>query len=62
MLEKIESRMRRSQRMRWLDGNHQCNEHELGQILRDGEGQGGLVCCCPWGRRGVEESSTRLGN
>ena len=25
----------------WL---HQCNEHELGQTLGDGEGQGGLVC------------------
>ena len=31
--------------MRWLDGN----EHELGQTPGDGEGQGGLVCCSPWG-------------
>ena len=29
--------------------NHQCNGHELGQIWGDGEGQGGLVCCNPWG-------------
>ena len=29
--------------------HHQCNGHELGQTLRDGEGQGGLACCSPWG-------------
>ena len=23
--------------------------HELGQTLGDGEGQGGLACCSPWG-------------
>ena len=23
--------------------------HELGQTLRDGEGQGSLLCCSPWG-------------
>ena len=28
---------------------HQCNGHELGQTLGDGEGQGGLACCSPWG-------------
>ena len=28
--------------------HHQCNEHELGQTLRDGEGQGGLAYCSPW--------------
>ena len=26
---------------------HQLNEHELGQILGDGEGQGVQVCCGP---------------
>jgi len=29
--------------------HHQCNGHEDGQTLRDGEGEGGLVCCSPWG-------------
>ena len=33
---------------RW---HHRCNRHELGQISGDGEGQGGLVCCRPWGRK-----------
>ena len=35
--------------------HHPCNEHELGQTLGDGEGQGGLVCCSP---RGCKESDT----
>ena len=29
--------------------HHRCNEHELGQTSGDGEGQGGLVPCSPWG-------------
>jgi len=29
--------------------HHQCNGHELGQTLGDGEEQGGLACCSPWG-------------
>ena len=29
--------------------HHRCNGHELGQTLGDGVGQGGLVCCSPWG-------------
>ena len=29
--------------------HHLSNEHELGQTLGDGEGQGGLACCSPWG-------------
>ena len=50
MLRMIEGR-RRWQRMRWLDGHHQCNGHELGQTSEDGEGQRGMVCCSPWGCR-----------
>ena len=29
--------------------HHQCNGHELGQTLGDGEGQRGLPGCSPWG-------------
>ena len=29
--------------------NHQFSGHELEQTLGDGEGQGSLVCCSPWG-------------
>ena len=29
--------------------HHQFSGHELGHTLRDGEGQGSLACCSPWG-------------
>ena len=29
--------------------HHQLNGHEFDQTLGDGEGQGSLVCCSPWG-------------
>ena len=29
--------------------HHQVNGHEFEQGPGDGEGQGGLVCCSPWG-------------
>ena len=28
---------------------HQLNGHEFEQALGDGEGQGSLACCSPWG-------------
>ena len=31
--------------------HHQFNRHELGWTLGDSEGQGGLSCCSPWGRK-----------
>ena len=31
--------------------HHQVNGQESEQALGDGEGQGSLVCCRPWGRR-----------
>ena len=38
------------------EGYHRLNRHELAQTLGDGEGQGSLVCHCPWGTK----SQTRL--
>ena len=29
--------------------HHRLNGHESEQTLGDGEGQGSLVCCSPWG-------------
>ena len=29
--------------------HHLLDGHELEQALGDGEGQGGLACCSPWG-------------
>ena len=34
--------------------HHRCNEHEHGQTLGDGEGQGGLACCSPWGHKELD--------
>ena len=52
MLGKIEGKRRRGQqRMRWLDGITDSVDSELGQTPGDSEGQGGLACCSPWGRR-----------
>ena len=31
--------------------HHQLNGHEFEQVPGDGEGQGGLVCCSPWGHK-----------
>ena len=37
--------------------HHQCNGHELGHSLGDGDGQGGLMCCSLWGH--TELNTTR---
>ena len=44
--------------MRWLEWHHQFNGHELGQTLGGGEGQGGLVCCSPWGHKESDTTET----
>ena len=31
--------------------HHQLNVHGFEQVSGDGEGQGSLVCCSPWGRK-----------
>ena len=50
MLGKIEDRrIRERQRIRWLDGITGSMEFE--QALGDDEGQGGLACCSPLGRK-----------
>ena len=33
---------------------HQLNRHEFEQTLADGEGQGSLACCSPWGRKALK--------
>ena len=51
MLGKIEGRRRRGhQKMRWLDSITDAMNMTW-QTLGDGEGQGGLVSCSPWGHK-----------
>ena len=48
MLGGVGGRRRRGQqRMRWLDGITDSMDVSPGV----GDGQGGLVCCSPWGRK-----------
>ena len=49
MLRKIEGRRRGQQRMKLVGWYHRFNGHELWQTLGDGERQGTLAYCCPWG-------------
>ena len=51
MLGKTEGRRRRGKRDEMVGWHHGLNGHEFEQALGDGEGQGGLACCSPWGRR-----------
>ena len=41
--------------------HHQLNGHEFGQAPGDGEEQGSLVCCSPWGHKELEMTE-RLNN
>ena len=34
--------------------HHRFNEHECEQTPGDGEGQGSLACCSPWGHEGLD--------
>ena len=55
MLGKTEGRRRRGWQDEMAGRYNWCTEHELGQAPGDGEGQGGLLCCGPWG---CKESDT----
>ena len=52
MLGKIEGRKRRGRTEdEMVEQHHQLNGHEFEQALGVGDGQGGLVCCSPWGHK-----------
>ena len=55
MLGKIEGRRRRAAKNKMVGWHHQLNGHESEHTLGYSEGQGGSVCCSPWG---CKESDT----
>ena len=44
-----------------VEWHHQLNGHNFEQALGDGEGQGSLACCSPWGRKD-SDMTVRLNN
>ena len=38
--------------------HHQLNGYEFEQAMRDGEGQGSLMCCSPWGCKELDTTET----
>ena len=62
MLGKTGGRRRKGlQRMRWLDGIIDSMGHESEPTLGDGDGQGSLACCSPWGHKELD-TMERLNN
>ena len=51
MLEKIEGKRRGKREDEMVGWHHRLNRHEFEQALGDGEVEGGLVCCSPWGHK-----------
>ena len=37
--------------------HHRLSEHEFKEALADGEGQGRLECCSPWGGKELDPSN-----
>ena len=51
ILRKMEGRRKMGTEDEMVGWHYLLNGHELGQTLGDGEGQGRLLCCSPWGCR-----------
>ena len=59
MLGKIEGRRRRGTTEDEMVGwHHRLDGHEFEQAPGDGDGQGGLACCSPWGHRDGHDLAT----
>ena len=41
-----------------VEWHHQLNGHEFEQAPGDGEGQGSLMCCSPWGHKELDITET----
>ena len=42
--------------------HHQLNRYEFEQTAEGSEGQGGLACCSPWGRKESDLTTWQLNN
>ena len=60
MMGKTESRRRRGRQRMMVGWHHWLDGHEFEQALGVGDGQGGLACYCPWGRRVRHDWATEL--
>ena len=54
MLGKAEGRRRGPQEDETVGCHHRLNGHEFEQVPGDGEGQGSLACCSPWGHKELD--------
>ena len=61
MLGEIDDRRKRATENEKVGWHHQLYGHELGQTPGDGEGQGSLECCRPWGHK-ESDTTERLKN
>ena len=61
MLGKNEGKRRRGQQDEVVGCHHQFNGQGFEQALGDGEGQGNLACCSPWGLK-ESDMTERLNN
>ena len=43
--------MTEDEMVRW---HHRLSEHEFEKTSENGEGQGGLACCSPWGGKELD--------
>ena len=57
MLGNIEGRRRRGRQDEMVGWHHQINGPEFKQAPVDGEGQGSLACCSPWGHNELTRQS-----
>ena len=54
MLGEIEGKRRGQQRMRRLDGTTDMMDMSLSKLQENGEEQGRLACCSPWGHKELD--------
>ena len=54
MWEVLEGRRRRGRQDEMVGCHHRLNEHAFEQTPGDGEGQGSLVRCSPWGHKDLD--------